>query len=120
MTRHIPNFLTCCNLICGCLGIVFVLEGRLVPAAYFVWIAAVFDFFDGFAARMLKVSSPIGKDLDSLADMVTFGVLPGFIMYRMLYLVSGTIYHSDIYVGYDASPGPLQFLPYLAFLIPVF
>ncbi|HEY0741793.1 MAG TPA: CDP-diacylglycerol--serine O-phosphatidyltransferase [Chryseosolibacter sp.] len=84
MKRHLPNFLTCCNLLCGCLGIVFLLEGRNVPAAYFVWIACVFDFFDGFAARMLKVSSPIGKELDSLADVVSFGVLPSMVMYRML------------------------------------
>lgn len=84
MKRHLPNFLTCCNLLCGCLGIVFLLEGRNVPAAYFVWVACVFDFFDGFAARMLKVSSPIGKELDSLADVVSFGVLPSMVMYRML------------------------------------
>ena len=75
MVRHIPNFLTCCNLLCGCFGIVYCLEGRNVPAAYFVWAAAIFDFFDGFAARMLKVNSPIGKELDSLADMVSFGLL---------------------------------------------
>jgi CDP-diacylglycerol--serine O-phosphatidyltransferase len=103
MTRHIPNFLTCCNLLCGCLGIVFVLEGRTVPAAYFVWIACVFDFFDGFAARMLKVSSPIGKELDSLADMVSFGVLPSVVIYKMLV----------------AANAP-EYVPYLAFSIAVF
>jgi CDP-diacylglycerol---serine O-phosphatidyltransferase len=84
MIRHLPNFLTCCNLFCGCLGIVFLLQGRGIPAAYFVWAAGVFDFFDGFAARWLKVSSPIGKELDSLADVVSFGVLPGMVMYTML------------------------------------
>lgn len=84
MKRHLPNFLTCCNLLCGCLGIVFLLEGRNVPAAYFVWIACIFDFFDGFAARLLKVSSPIGKELDSLADVVSFGVLPALVMYKLL------------------------------------
>jgi CDP-diacylglycerol--serine O-phosphatidyltransferase len=103
MTRHIPNFLTCCNLLCGCLGIVFVLEGRTVPAVYFVWIACVFDFFDGFAARMLKVSSPIGKELDSLADMVSFGVLPSVVIYKMLV----------------AANAP-EYVPYLAFSIAVF
>lgn len=101
--RHLPNFLTCCNLLCGCLGIVFVLEDRGVPAAWFVWLAGLFDFFDGFAARMLKVSSPIGKELDSLADVVSFGVLPSLVMYQML-----------------GNSSPSQFLPYLAFMIAVF
>jgi CDP-diacylglycerol--serine O-phosphatidyltransferase len=103
MTRHIPNFLTCCNLICGCLGVVFALEGRAFPAAYFVWIACVFDFLDGFAARMLKVSSPIGKELDSLADMVSFGLLPSIVMYKMI----------------AATDAP-EYVPYLAFSIAVF
>ncbi len=102
MKRHIPNFLTCCNLVCGCFGIVFCLEGRAIPAAYFVWIAAVFDFFDGFAARMLKVSSPIGKELDSLADMVSFGLLPSIVMYKMLTGVSS-----------------ISWFPFVAFLIAV-
>lgn len=101
--RHIPNFLTCCNLLCGCIGIVFVTSGNLNAAAYFVWIACVFDFFDGFAARMLKVSSPIGKELDSLADMVSFGLLPSMVMYVMLQ---------------DATHS--EYLPYLAFSIAVF
>lgn len=103
MKRHLPNFLTCCNLLCGCFGIVFVLEGREIPAAYFVWLAGVFDFFDGFAARMLKVTSSIGKELDSLADVVSFGVLPALVMYRMLSNAS------------DSSA-----LPYLAFMIAIF
>lgn len=102
MIRHLPNFLTCCNLVCGCFGIVFVLEGRDIPAAYFVWLAGAFDFFDGFAARMLKVSSSIGKELDSLADVVSFGVLPSLVMYRMI-------------AASDSSA-----LPYIAFAIAIF
>jgi len=81
--KHIPNAITCCNLLCGCLAIVQAFEGNLVYAAYLVGLGAIFDFFDGFAARMLKVSSPIGKDLDSLTDMVTFGVVPGVMMYKI-------------------------------------
>jgi CDP-diacylglycerol--serine O-phosphatidyltransferase len=83
MKRHIPNLLTLGNLLCGCLGIVFILEGRSVPAAYFVWIACVFDFLDGFTSRLLKTNSAIGKELDSLADMVSFGVLPSLVIYKL-------------------------------------
>lgn len=103
MKRHIPNLLTCCNLLCGCLGIVSVLEGRGIPAAYFVWLAGVFDFFDGFAARALKVTSPIGKELDSLADVISFGLLPAVVMYEMIDSAS------------DSS-----LLPYAGFAIAVF
>lgn len=103
MKRHLPNFLTCCNLLCGCFGIVFVLEGREIPAAYFVWLAGLFDFFDGFVARLLKVTSPIGKELDSLADVISFGLLPSLVMYKML----------------SASTDSAS-LPYIAFLIAVF
>lgn len=87
---------------CGCLGIVYCLEERNVPAAYFVWAAAFFDFLDGFAARMLKVISPIGKELDSLADMVSFGLLPSLVMYKML-----------------GASSPNSWLPYLGFFIAV-
>ncbi len=103
MKRHLPNFLTCCNLICGCFGIVFVLENRDIPAAYFVWLAGIFDFLDGFAARMLKVTSPIGKELDSLADVISFGLLPALVMYK---LIEGST---------DSAV-----LPYIAFTIAVF
>lgn len=75
-------------MLCGCIGIVFTLNSttneQLAYAAYFVWIACVFDFFDGFAARALNVSSPIGKELDSLADMVSFGLLPAMVMFTMI------------------------------------
>lgn len=83
MIRHLPNLLTCANLICGCLGIIHLFKGGY-DAAYFIWAACVFDFFDGFAARLLKVSSPIGKELDSLADMVSFGVLPALTLYQWM------------------------------------
>ncbi|MFN0049800.1 MAG: CDP-diacylglycerol--serine O-phosphatidyltransferase [Cytophagales bacterium] len=101
--RHIPNFLTCCNIVCGLLGIIQVFNNNLMNAAYFVFAGAFFDFIDGFAARLLKVQSTIGKDLDSLADMVTFGVLPGFVMYKILGI-------------YATNP----YLPNIALLIPVF
>lgn len=103
ITRHIPNFLTCCNLLCGCIGVVIVLQGDVERAAYVVWIACAFDFFDGFAARLLKANSPIGKELDSLADMVSFGLLPSIVIYKMLLMSNAPAY-----------------LPYLAFSIAVF
>ena len=88
MKKHLPNALTCLNLFCGCLALALVLRGgprhQLVLATYLVGIAAVADFFDGLVARALGVSSPIGKDLDSLADMVSFGVVPGAILYKLL------------------------------------
>lgn len=82
--KHIPNAITCGNLFCGCLAIVCAFNGNLVWAAYLVGIAAVLDFFDGFAARLLKVGGEMGKQLDSLADMVTFGVVPGVVMYQLM------------------------------------
>ncbi|MVN76872.1 CDP-diacylglycerol--serine O-phosphatidyltransferase [Hymenobacter sp. HMF4947] len=84
MKRHLPNALTCLNLLCGCLALTFIFQGQLVTAAYLVGVAAVADFFDGLLARALRVSSPIGKDLDSLADMVSFGVVPGAIISKLL------------------------------------
>ena len=79
--KHIPNTLTCCNLVSGCVATVFALGGQLGLALMFIVIGAVFDFFDGMSARLLGVSSPIGKELDSLADCVTFGVAPATIVF---------------------------------------
>lgn len=126
--KHIPNAITCCNLLCGCLAIVQAFEGNLVWAAYLVGLAAVFDFFDGFAARLLRVTSPIGKDLDSLADMVTFGVVPGIVMFHMinnslyLYINDGIIYPplSAINKTVESQPYYIYMMQYFAFIIPVF
>ena len=80
MKRHIPNFLTCCNMMVGSLGIVWVISEKSSDVFWFVLIAAVFDFLDGFSARILKVQSEIGKQLDSLADLISFGMLPACAM----------------------------------------
>lgn len=121
--KHIPNALTSANLLCGCIAIVQAMNGHLVWAAYLVGMAAVFDFFDGFAARLLKVSSPIGKDLDSLADMVTFGVVPGIVMYQMMkYSMNHLVFIPIVKVS-DFDPEIFSFktwIPYTSFLIPVF
>jgi CDP-diacylglycerol---serine O-phosphatidyltransferase len=118
--KNIPNALTICNLFCGCLAIVNAFEGDLVWAAYLVGIAAVFDFCDGLAARALKVQSPIGKDLDSLADMVTFGVLPGVVM-MMLIRKSLLFQNLDPTMeGLDFSSMALKYSPYCGFVITIF
>ena len=80
MMKQIPNLLTLSNLACGCLAIAAVFDGKPIQASWLMLLAAGFDFLDGFAARLLKANSPLGVQLDSLADMVTFGVAPGFIM----------------------------------------
>lgn len=104
MKKHIPNALTCANLFSGCIGVVFAFKGDLNIAAYAVLISGICDFFDGFAARLLNVKSPIGKELDSLADMVSFGFLPGVVMFQLLT-------QSDF-----SSP----YLPYLGFMMTIF
>jgi CDP-diacylglycerol--serine O-phosphatidyltransferase len=103
--KHIPNIITCGNLFCGCLAIVFAFHADLIFTSYLVGIAAVLDFLDGFAARLLKVHSEIGKQLDSLADMVTFGVVPGIVLFLMIS---------------NVAKDSLNWLPYIAFLIPIF
>lgn len=105
--KHLPNAITCANLFSGCLGIVFAFQHQLLFAAYAIFLAALLDFFDGFAARILKSFSGIGKDLDSLADMVSFGILPAVILYELL-LEAPQVEHFSTYLNY------------IAFLIPVF
>ncbi|SFQ57004.1 CDP-alcohol phosphatidyltransferase family protein [Hymenobacter arizonensis] len=109
MKRHLPNAITCLNLLCGCLALNFIFDGRLELGAWFVAAAAVADFADGLVARALRVSSAIGKDLDSLADMVSFGVVPGAIMFKLLTADQGGLADST-----------LQWLPYAGFTVSIF
>jgi CDP-diacylglycerol--serine O-phosphatidyltransferase len=81
--KHIPNFITLLNLFCGCLAVIFAVKNQLEIAAFFVFLGIFFDFFDGLAARLLKVQSEFGLQLDSLADMITSGVVPGIVMYQL-------------------------------------
>ncbi|MBQ6083545.1 MAG: CDP-diacylglycerol--serine O-phosphatidyltransferase [Bacteroidales bacterium] len=78
--KHIPNTITCCNLLCGCVSILFTCKEHVLWASVMIFLAAVCDFFDGFAARTLNAKSPIGGELDSLSDVVSFGVAPSFIV----------------------------------------
>jgi CDP-diacylglycerol--serine O-phosphatidyltransferase len=89
MKQHIPNVLTLLNLFCGSIAVILTLNDNFVLAALFVFLGIFFDFFDGFAARKLNVSSELGLQLDSLADMVTSGLVPGLITYKLLLLTTG-------------------------------
>lgn len=101
MKKHIPNLVTCLNLFSGCVGIVYAFKGELMYAGYAIVLAAVFDFFDGMLARLLKAYSEIGKELDSLADMVSFGVLPSVIVYQ-LFLKSPQVGSISPYINLSA------------------
>ena len=102
--KHIPNTITCLNLISGCIATYFAFLGDFGMALLFIVIGAVFDFFDGMVARLLHVSSPIGKELDSLADDITFGFAPAAIVFSFL---------SSFHIH-------LPFIPFLAFIIAAF
>ena len=102
LKAQLPNFITLLNLLSGVLGILWVLEGQPLYGDYFVILSATFDFFDGFAARLLKVQSDMGKELDSLADVVSFGVLPGILLYSL-----------------TKSQTEASFLPYCTLIIPM-
>jgi CDP-diacylglycerol---serine O-phosphatidyltransferase len=82
--KKIPNFITSLNLAAGFIAIIFASDGDIVTASWLILAAMIFDFLDGFSARLLKAYSPLGKELDSLADVVSFGVAPGIIIYKML------------------------------------
>ncbi len=110
MKRHIPNTITCCNLICGCIATIMAISGSPAMALLFIILGAVFDFFDGMSARLLHVSSDIGKELDSLADDVTFGVAPASIIFYELQVVD---YPSFM-------EGTRTVLPYIAYLVAAF
>ena len=104
MKKHLPNTITCCNLISGCIATWVAFQSDYAMALLFIVIGAVFDFFDGMVARLLHVSSPIGKELDSLADDITFGFAPSAIIFS--YLCSFHIH--------------LLFVPFLAFVMAAF
>ena len=110
ITRHIPNTVTCCNLFSGCLASVMAFRGDYELAILFIILGAVFDFFDGMLARLFKVSGPMGKELDSLADDITFGFAPSAIVF--------TLFQEVQYPDFMAFTK--EWMPYTAFLISVF
>lgn len=100
--KSIPNFITLLNMLCGLIAIIFIFEGELWVASMFVALAALFDFLDGMMARLLNARSSIGKELDSLSDVVSFGVVPGLMVFKMLE---------------NSNP---EWLMYIALMIPLF
>ncbi|MDR0941374.1 MAG: CDP-alcohol phosphatidyltransferase family protein, partial [Bacteroidales bacterium] len=115
MKKHIPNLITLCNLMCGVFAVIIVISGvaSYTVAAILIFCGAIFDFFDGFTARLLKVTSPIGKELDSFADLITFGFAPAA-------MLSAVIQHTMFGVTvmeYSAST-PLVWQEYVLIIIP--
>ena len=110
IVRNIPNSITCCNLISGCIATYNAFLGDIRMAILWIIVGAVFDFFDGMSARLLKVSSPIGKELDSLADDITFGFAPSAIIFYELSIME---YPSELLM---LKP----YLPYFAFVMAAY
>jgi len=144
---NLANILTSCNLICGVISIAFCFSGQLDFAVYAIFLGALFDFADGFVARALKIESKMGKELDSLSDLITFGVAPGFLMFFMIligieqpHLIENfdkkvsNVHYEHYYVfnqfihwvqaffydfpnNFNAS---IKYLPFIAFTVPFF
>lgn len=112
LIKAIPNTITSFNLFFGCLSILFVMKGEPVLAGWMIFCAAICDFFDGFSASLLNAKSKMGVELDSLADVVSFGVAPGFILYSLMELSHGR----RSYIVFEQ----LDLFLLLAFLLPIF
>ena len=110
ITRHIPNTVTCLNLFSGCIACVMAFEAEYELAMLFIVLSAVFDFFDGMLARALHAHSKIGKDLDSLADDVSFGVAPSVLVFSLF----KEVHYPSLLIDFQ------DYIPYLAFIISVF
>ncbi len=112
---HIPNFITLLNLLSGIIAVMLAVEGKLMLAGIFVLIGIFFDFFDGLIARLLNVQSELGKQLDSLADMVTSGVVPGIILYQLLKNTSGVWNEKGLLATSFFTEG-ISYVPLIGFL----
>ena len=110
ITKHIPNAITCCNILCGTIAIIFAYNGDFITASAFIVLGAIFDFFDGMSARLLNAYSPMGKEMDSLADVVTFGVAPAMMVYRLMSDLTEPNFSETLH----------NLLPYTAFILVAF
>ncbi|NCD14238.1 MAG: CDP-diacylglycerol--serine O-phosphatidyltransferase [Bacteroidia bacterium] len=112
MRKHVPNMITLLNLLSGCIAITMAFRGEFTAVVLWVSAAALFDFLDGMAARLFKAYSNIGKELDSLADVVSFGVAPATAVYMLM--------RDSLQMPALAGQWGAALIPYLAFLIPLF
>lgn len=121
--RHIPNIVTLLNLFSGCIAVIFAVHGNFVVAAIFVFLGIFFDFFDGLLARKLNVQSPLGIQLDSLADLVTSGVVPGIIMFKLISITVDAPNYSTYSESWNSifhwQGFKLSILPLIGLLIPL-
>ncbi|MCA0131960.1 CDP-alcohol phosphatidyltransferase family protein [Winogradskyella alexanderae] len=121
--KHIPNTITLLNLLCGCIALIFAVYGNFVVASLFVFLGIFFDFFDGLVARKLNVQSPLGIQLDSLADLVTSGVVPGIVMFKLISLTvdapSFENYTNEWNSVFHWQGFKLSALPLIGLLIPL-
>ena len=115
--KFIPNFLTLLNLLSGTIAVIFAMQGQLVIAAYLVFLGIFFDFFDGFFARLLNVQGELGKQLDSLADVVTSGVVPGLVLYQLLKTNQSVTFFNTTIVSWQTNS--VEFIPFIALIIPL-
>lgn len=123
LKKHIPNIVTLLNLFCGSIAVIFAVYNNFVAAAIFVFLGIFFDFFDGLLARKLNVQSPLGIQLDSLADMVTSGLVPGIVMFKLLSIAVDTPYFiesSDVWTSSMQWTGfKISWIPLIGLLIPL-
>ena len=121
MRQQIPNVITSLNILSGCIAILFAVSGNLIIAAVFVFVGIFFDFFDGLAARMLHAQSEIGLQLDSLADVITSGVVPGIVMFQLLNLsYFGSMQNlTEVFSDKGWNVGLNNYLPLIGLMITV-
>jgi CDP-diacylglycerol--serine O-phosphatidyltransferase len=117
MKKHIPNIITLLNLFCGSIAVLFAVEGNLFMAAVFVILGIVFDFFDGFAARILDVKSELGLQLDSLADMITSGVVPGIVLFKLFEKSLGDFPYSYDFTSKEWNDNITSIVPLVGLLV---
>ncbi|MFD1316429.1 CDP-alcohol phosphatidyltransferase family protein [Namhaeicola litoreus] len=121
--KNIPNMITLANMLCGILSVLMCLNDKLLAASFFILLGIFFDFFDGYFARLLKVGGDFGKELDSLADVVTSGIAPGFIMFQLIIFAQNGSWFGELNASSENwqsfAENRYYFLPYLGFIIPL-